>query len=93
MSSPHQIDPGKTPENLARLERLVATAPGIAIDTRAALADAVASVKESTARRLKILSLIQESMQQFRLDTKYLMFDLEATRRERDEALGATNDR
>jgi hypothetical protein len=41
-------------------------------------------VVEYTKRRRKILDLIQEALSQLRLDLKYLMFDLEATRRERD---------
>jgi len=41
-------------------------------------------VTESTCRRRRILSLVQEALSQLRLDMKYLMFDLEATRRERD---------
>ena len=36
-------------------------------------------------RRRRILSLVQDALGQLRLDMKYLMFDLEATRRERDE--------
>jgi len=31
------------------------------------------------------MQLIQDALGQLRLDMKYLMFDLEATRRERDE--------
>jgi len=42
-------------------------------------------VSESTRRRRRILSLVQDALSQLRLDMKYLMFDLEATRRERDE--------
>ncbi len=42
-------------------------------------------VLESTKRRRRILTLVQEALGQLRLDMKYLMFDLEATRRERDE--------
>lgn len=41
-------------------------------------------VVEGTQRRKRILSLVQEALSQLRLDMKYLMFDLEATRRERD---------
>ena len=41
-------------------------------------------VVDYTRRRRKILDLIQEALSQLRLDMKYLMFDLEATRRERD---------
>ena len=42
-------------------------------------------VMESTKRRRRILNLVQEALSQLRLDMKYLIFDLEATRRERDE--------
>jgi hypothetical protein len=42
------------------------------------------SVVESTRRRRRILTLVQEALSQLRLDMKYLIFDLEATRRERD---------
>lgn len=42
-------------------------------------------VLESTKRRRRILGLVQDALSQLRLDMKYLMFDLEATRRERDE--------
>jgi len=42
-------------------------------------------VVESTKRRRRILSLVQDALSQLRLDMKYLIFDLEATRRERDE--------
>ena len=42
-------------------------------------------VLESTRRRRRILKLVQDALGQLRLDMKYLMFDLEATRREREE--------
>ena len=38
-----------------------------------------------TDRRARIIELVQEALSQLRLDMKYLIFDLEATRRERDE--------
>jgi hypothetical protein len=41
-------------------------------------------VVEYTRRRRRILNLIQEALSQLRMDMKYMMFDLEATRRERD---------
>jgi hypothetical protein len=44
-----------------------------------------AQVTECFRRRRRILSLVQESLSQLRLDVKYLMFDLEVTRKERDE--------
>jgi hypothetical protein len=42
-------------------------------------------VLESTKRRRRILTLVQDALGQLRLDMKYLMFYWEATRRERDE--------
>ena len=41
-------------------------------------------VVDSVRRRRRILSLVQDALSQLRLDIKYLMFDLEVTRRERD---------
>ena len=42
-------------------------------------------VTESVRRKRRILNLVQETLAQLRLDVKYLMFDLEITREERDE--------
>ena len=42
-------------------------------------------VVEFTRRRRRIPNFIQEALGQLRLDMKYLMFDLDATRKERDE--------
>ncbi|MCA9245912.1 MAG: transcriptional regulator [Planctomycetales bacterium] len=52
---------------------------------RLALEPLLSRVTDSTRRRRRILSLVQDALSQLRLDMKYLMFDLEATRRERDE--------
>jgi len=49
------------------------------------LETAYCRVVESVRRRRRILALVQEALSQLRLDIKYLMFDLEATRKERDE--------
>jgi len=54
-------------------------------DYRGLLDHSVSRVVESTKRRRRILALVQDALGQLRLDMKYLMFDLEATRRERDE--------
>ena len=45
------------------------------------------SVVENTTRRRQVMTLVQDALSQLRLDMKYLMFDLEATRRERDQYL------
>jgi len=42
-------------------------------------------VVDSVKRRRRILALVQEALSQLRLDIKYLMFDLDMTRKERDE--------
>jgi len=57
---------------------------------REALAPYISRVIDSSARRRRILSLVQDALGQLRLDMKYLVFDLEATRRERDAAKGAS---
>ncbi len=44
----------------------------------------VRRVVDGTRRRRRIMQLVQEALSQLRLDMKYLVFDLEATRRERD---------
>jgi hypothetical protein len=49
------------------------------------LTPVLGQLKENHRRRRSILQLVNDAMNQLRLDMKYLMFDLEATRRERDE--------
>ena len=53
-------------------------------EVRGDLERCVQRVVEFTQRRRRILNLVQEALGQLRLDMKYLMFDLDATRRERD---------
>jgi hypothetical protein len=42
------------------------------------------SIADQYDNRIRIINLVQEALAQLRLDIKYLHFDLEATRRERD---------
>lgn len=51
---------------------------------RERLLPAMDRVIDVSVRRRRILNLVQEALAQLRLDMKYLIFDLEATRRERD---------
>lgn len=74
------------------IEELPADLLRLATDIRAlpeeysrVLVPALDRVVESTKRRRRILSLVQDALSQLRLDMKYLMFDLGATRRERDD--------
>ena len=60
---------------------------------RAGIEPILNRVAEGTRRRRRILALVQEALGQLRLDMKYLMFDLEATRRERDLYLSRLQDK
>jgi hypothetical protein len=70
------------PPDLVAMQSAVARLP---LEHRLVLEPICQRVVESTRRRRRILALVQEALSQLRLDTKYLVFDLEATRRERDE--------
>lgn len=63
---------------------LITIIDSLPADQRMMLKPIVDRVSENTKRRRRILSLVQEALSQLRLDMKYLVFDLEATRRERD---------
>ena len=66
------------------LNDLITTIQGLPEEYRKQLEQPLDRVVEYTRRRRRILNLIQEALSQLRMDMKYLMFDLEATRRERD---------
>ncbi|MCI0361504.1 MAG: transcriptional regulator [Planctomycetaceae bacterium] len=89
MSSP-RIAPAKEdlPKDVADLAAAVASLP---VEHRSRLEPLMFRVVDSTKRRRRILNLVQEALSQLRLDMKYLVFDLEATRRERD-ALSQNHD-
>jgi hypothetical protein len=69
------------PNDILQLERMIAALPR---EYGAEIEPVFTRVLESTKRRRRILMLVQEALSQLRLDMKYLVFDLEATRRERD---------
>jgi hypothetical protein len=69
------------PKDMLALASLVGDLP---VEFRQRIEPVVVRVMESTKRRRRILNLVQEALGQLRLDMKYLVFDLEATRRERD---------
>ena len=66
------------------LNDLITAIQGLPEEYRKQLEQPLDRVVEYTRRRRRILNLIQEALSQLRMDMKYLMFDLEATRRERD---------
>jgi len=75
-------DAEQLPAELLELEAAIAQLPEA---QRAKLDPLFERVSQNAKRRRKILTLVQDALSQLRLDMKYLMFDLEATRRERDE--------
>lgn len=85
MSSPSRIVPSNTEELPQDVEALGAAISRLPVEHRQELEVVFARVVESTKRRRRILSLVQDALSQLRLDMKYLVFDLEATRRERDD--------
>jgi hypothetical protein len=77
------------PKDVTDLAAAIAALPA---EHRARVEPLVFRVLDSTKRRRRILNLVQEALSQLRLDMKYLVFDLEATRRERDAQHGQGDD-
>ena len=76
-----KTDPDQLPVDL---NDLINAVQGLPKKYRDELQRPLNRVVDYTRRRRRILNLIQEALSQLRMDMKYLMFDLEATRRERD---------
>ena len=81
-SRTEKCDSTSLPADILRLIDLVRSLPD---HDRQSIEPVLTRVVDSTRRRRRILSLVQDALGQLRLDMKYLMFDLEATRRERDD--------
>lgn len=70
------------PQDLVELTMVIDSMPP---EWKQRISPLLVRVTESTRRRRRILNLVQDALSQLRLDMKYLLFDLEATRRERDD--------
>ena len=84
MNTPSRIPDAKVeelPRELVELGRRLAL---LSPPEQGELPQLYGQVVESVRRRRRILGLVQEALSQLRLDIKYLMFDLEVTRQERD---------
>ena len=82
MSQPQTVIPTEElPKDVSDLAAAIDLLPA---EHRSRLKPLIVRVVDSTKRRRRILNLVQEALSQLRLDMKYLVFDLEATRRERD---------
>jgi hypothetical protein len=83
MSEPARtVNIEEIPREVVELAEAVRTLPA---EHRQAIEPLLGRVIDSNRRRRRILCLVQDALSQLRLDMKYLAFDLEATRRERDE--------
>ncbi|MDA1230312.1 MAG: transcriptional regulator [Planctomycetota bacterium] len=85
MSSSNQTSPAETNSLPAEMMDLADLIDSLGGPEKRAISVAYDRVAESILRRRRILNLVQEALSQLRLDVKYLMFDLETTRRERDQ--------
>ncbi len=84
MSNAPRFNAKKTesmPKEMLELVELISNLPE---EHRIVAEPVLTRVVETTQRRRRILNLVQDALSQLRLDMKYLVFDLEATRRERD---------
>ncbi|MGC4003897.1 MAG: transcriptional regulator [Pirellulales bacterium] len=85
MSHASPIVKSQTDELPVDIVELAQVLQSLPIESRRLVEPVFARVVESTRRRRRILNLVQDALGQLRLDMKYLLFDLDATRRERDE--------
>jgi hypothetical protein len=91
MSEPtHETNPTATPsintnEIPREIEALVEAIGRLPEEHRRSIEPSLNRVVDCNRRRRRILTLVQDALSQLRLDMKYLAFDLEATRRERDD--------
>jgi len=84
MSKPTSVVNPNVDEVPAEIVELVAAVAELPSQYAERIGVVLAKVVDSTKRRRRILGLVQDALSQLRLDMKYLVFDLEATRRERD---------
>jgi len=85
MSKPARVVKNNTDEVPQELLDLAAAVSQLPAEQRGRVQPVLERVIGSTKRRRRILWLVQDALSQLRLDMKYLAFDLEATRRERDD--------
>ena len=85
MNTGSRLNTGQSEQLPRDMVDLAAAISRLPSEHRAQLEPVFQRVADSTRRRRRILNLVQEALSQLRLDMKYLLFDLEATRRERNE--------
>lgn len=79
------VDTTSTRQDAEELAELVRLTDALPAQYQADFYRAISRIVDGFERRQRILGHVQDSLGQMSLDLKYLIFDLEATRRERDE--------
>jgi hypothetical protein len=85
MRPPEELPDASRPElprEVIELGRKIAALPP---QQSQGLEAAYSQVVDCVNRRRRLLALVQEALAELRLDIKYLMFDLDVTRKERDQ--------
>ncbi|MBN2293463.1 MAG: transcriptional regulator, partial [Pirellulales bacterium] len=80
MNQPAKSTKTKAEELPREITELVNVVGELPADIREKIDPVLSRVVDSSKRRRRILQLVQDALSQLRLDMKYLMFDLEATR-------------
>jgi hypothetical protein len=74
----------ETAQEVVELSELLRLTDGLPAEYRPDFYKVLDRFADCLERRHRMLGYVQESLNQMSLDLKYLIFDLEATRRERD---------
>jgi len=74
-----------TENTITELKELVEVVRTLEPDVQSEIAPALRRLIATLEQRYRTLALIKTSLDQLRVDVKYLVFDLESTRSERDE--------
>lgn len=69
-------------DELKEIINIVAT---LDLEDRQKLMPSLNRLSDNLKQRVKTLQLVKKALEQLKLDVKYLVFDLEATKRERNE--------
>jgi hypothetical protein len=85
-SAPAEVAPNaESAQEIHELGELLRLVDALPTECRANFYQALDQLAACLERRQRMLGYVQDSLNQMSLDLKYLIFDLEATRRERDE--------
>lgn len=75
----------KPVNEIKELNDLITVVSTLETDVQAKLAPALNQLLANLRKRYDTLTLVKQALEQLGLDLKYLVFDLDSTRQERDE--------